>query len=466
MAVSKCVCTHFAASHYPISRKGPDNTSGPAILLVCSDKKSPPPGLLENIQYMKTFFLELNLRINSIHIFTPHGLKSALTVITNPELDRSKYTEAIPDGIWNARILKEDSLCFIGVIAYGNNTCTRLPRNKDYINDVNIEEFFNEDNCVLLRGKPKLFLYFKYHLDIQNVTETPLTPISPNVFSGTLSWEHNSISSTNMNFLSCYINEFGVNTLHTESRGSIVLMKLSTVYLRERCHIFSLFRTLLNEMITLIESDQRFKNEQIPCCISVARNRLRANLFLLQPLGQLASEEQDSEFELTQIQSDPSTDTATYNVPEVSSKKSYFPNLDSYKSLFSTHQTPSHTFSQTINPIKQISETNTALQPKPIPNNGELSNVAHYKVKTCDKMKQNSRNSATSGNPFRNNETESKTVGLTQISENNIAIQDVPPKKQKAKQKRHRKTCVSDAIDNSTSDQLPQKKVHVSHASQ
>ena len=143
----------------------------------------------------------LNLRINHIRIDTPLGLGSSLSLITNPELERSNYREVLPDNIWNARILREDSLCFIGIIANGNYAYTQLSKGA-YVTDVNIEEFFNEDYCVLLRGKPKLFLYFKYYLELKDGTETvDLTHRTfLNLYSENLDWKSNTISSTNINF--------------------------------------------------------------------------------------------------------------------------------------------------------------------------------------------------------------------------------------------------------------------------
>ena len=461
MAVTKCECTQFAGSHYPISRKGLDRSSGTAILLVCT--KQNRPGLQENIQCMETFFRALNLRTNHIHIHTPLELENALTVITNPELGK----QAGADSIW--RILKEDSLCFVGVIANGNYAYTQLSKGA-YITDVNIEEFFNEDYCVLLRGKPKLFLYFKYYLEVKYGTKTvDLTPgTSPSVYSESLDWKSNTISSTNMNFLSYYIYDFGLEALHTSSSASIALMELPIAYKQENCDILTFFRLFLNEMVTLIENNPTMKKEHIPCCICMLRYRLRCNLFFLKPLYQLADEEQDRENESIEILPDPSiasksTDMPTL-APDISPKKSYFPSLEDYKSLFSTLHVPSLNFSQAVNPwsLQQRSESQLPLQPKAVQNNDKLTNVTHHKKMSHDKWYQNSSTFVSStaapsnNSPFRENELQPEKVGF---SEKDHSLQDIPPNRKRAKKKRNRNSCVSDCFD------FP-KKIHIGHASQ
>ena len=473
MAVSKCECAQFPRSHYPMSRKGPDSSSGTAILLVCAEENR--PGLQENIQYMETFFKGLNLRINHIRIDTPLGLRSALSVITNPELERSNYTEVLPDNIWNARILREDSLCFIGIIANGNYAYTQLSKGA-YVTDVNIEAFFNEDYCLLLRGKPKLFLYFKYYLELKDGTETvDLIKRSASLHTGGINWI-NTISSTNLNFLSYRIYDFGLEALHTRSSASIALMKLPIAYKRENCDILTFFRLFLNEMITLIETDQRMKNEHIPCCMCILSFRLRYNLLFLQPLYQLADEEQDRENESVEILPDPSLDSMSTDiptlVPEVSPKKSYFKS-----SLFSTHHVPSLNFSLAVNPwsSQQRSERQFPLQPKVVQNNGELTKVTHHKKMSCHKLNQNESASsstalfsiAQNNNPFRVNELQPEKVG-----EKDHSLQYTPLNRKRAKKKRKRNSCVPDCIDklgeiDLISDQLlSTKKIHIGHASQ
>ena len=284
----------FPRSHYPISRKGPDSSSGTAILLVCAEENR--PGLQENIQYMETFLRGLNLRINHIRIDTPLGLGSALSVITKPELERSNYTEVLPDNIWNARILREDSLCFIGVIANGNYSYSQLSKGA-YVTDVNIEEFFNEDYCLLLRGKPKLFLYFKYYLELKDGTKTvDLINASASPHTGGINWR-NPITSTNLNFLSFYTYEFGISALQTESHGSTALHTLQTAYRRNPTDALTFFREFFNEMVEL-QSQLKIKKHRLPCICLMGRYRMRSPLFFLQPQHEYSHEEQDWENDL------------------------------------------------------------------------------------------------------------------------------------------------------------------------
>ena len=282
-------CNQLPTEHYPVSRNGPHGSSGTAILLVFTE--TPLRGLQGNIDHMETFFQGLNLRTNIICIFSPQALEHALSVITKPEFYRDRHTTQLTADAWEARVLKEDSLCFVGVIARGDFACSQLS-NGDYVNDVSIEEFFNEECCVLLRGKPKLFLYFKYFdSSIEGAGATELRHKAANLHTGGIDWR-NPTTSTNMNFLSFYIYEFGIPAFQTENTSSKVLQRLHPAYQANTTDIVSFFREFFNEMIDL---QTPFKRQRLPCVCQTARYRMRSSLFLLPPQPAGYSEEQDLE---------------------------------------------------------------------------------------------------------------------------------------------------------------------------
>ena len=105
--------------------------------------------------------------------------------------------------------------------------------------------------------------------------------------------------------MSYHIYNFGLEAIHTRSSASIALMKLPIAYKRENCDIITFFRLFLNEMVTLIETNQTMKNKQIPCCMCILSFRLKYKLLFLQPLYQHADEEQDRENESVEIIPDP-----------------------------------------------------------------------------------------------------------------------------------------------------------------
>ena len=244
-------------------------------------------GLQENIRNIEMLFTALNLRYNILsNIINEKELLSALTAITNP-------LTPVATSIMNC-----DSFVFIALISRGDEHKTILP-DGEIVLSVLIEQYFNEDKCRLLRGKPKLFLHLKSYTKISVDKklidfQPPTTPVIE------VTDLDGNLSSTNLHTLSYCIYDFGLSSLRTENKGSLVLHYLPR-HFESYGHDYdfvSFWKKFLGEMSILQERAKNPENERHPTICSIMRNRLMCKLFFLPPRVE-RHEDQDVEVDLS-----------------------------------------------------------------------------------------------------------------------------------------------------------------------
>ncbi|KAI6648068.1 hypothetical protein LOD99_8270 [Oopsacas minuta] len=287
----------FQPLTYEILSRG-ENKPGLALILDLTGGDVPSKGVSENLKLFQEFFIFVNLRVNVISINSQRLLRSRLQSLTHPQL----HSQGLQQNPSNPVLFKEDSLCFIGLIAGGDETHTLF--NGEYIKDVDLERFLNEDYCTILRGKPKLFLYLKYFTQIpDHVVPIDLTPTTTNFQDTSTDYETEGdvSSSTNLNMFSYYIYDFGLKSLQTESSGSLALCNLLPAFKRYGADndIVTFFRIFLGEMTELQNELVKMNDISYPSICIMMRNRLRYDLFLSQ-----LREQTDEEQELESVLSD------------------------------------------------------------------------------------------------------------------------------------------------------------------
>ena len=271
-------------------------------------------GLKENIQNIQTFFTHLHLRSNVLRISNEQDLRSALIAMTNPP--RPLLTS----------IVDEDSLVYIALISRGDAKKTILP-DGNIVLHTQIEQYFNEDNCRMLRGKPKLFLHFLDYTKISEKKELidfqpPAAPVTEDIDL------HMNISSTSLHILSYYIYDFGLSSFLTENKGSLVLNHLPRDF-NLYGHDYD-FESFLKKFLgNVYELEDPGKERYSSICIM--RNRLVCKLSI--PSREERLEEQDVEVYLSDDLNRQASlyrqishvKTSPLRIPQSNNNQSFFP---------------------------------------------------------------------------------------------------------------------------------------------
>eukprot|EP00800_Vazella_pourtalesii_P000363 TRINITY_DN1034_c0_g1_i1.p1 TRINITY_DN1034_c0_g1~~TRINITY_DN1034_c0_g1_i1.p1 ORF type:complete len:412 (+),score=33.62 TRINITY_DN1034_c0_g1_i1:69-1238(+) len=200
-------------------RFGVDGKCGLGAIINLTGLRVSHSGLNEDISNIQKFLTAHHLRSNTLNILSEQELRSALMQITNPPFPVS------------TSIRREDSIVCIALISRGDEQKIILPDGSIVLH-AHIEQFFNEDNCHILRGKPKFFFHLKYYTKVSE-SQKPIDLQPPSTPVTKLIDLHQPLSSTNLHILSYCIYEFGLPMLYTENKGYIVLQRLAEHF---SCH--------------------------------------------------------------------------------------------------------------------------------------------------------------------------------------------------------------------------------------
>ena len=136
--------------------------------------------------------------------------------ITNPP---SEKTSHIPEEVWRARILPEHEAILVIVVSHGNRDCF-LTGDGKLFPDKHIDHYSNENECTLMRGKPKVIFFNKCRTEGTGGNEG-LPSVS---LGGVMEYDtyFSSDSPTNSNFLHIY----STYSLRRIDIGSFVISRL------------------------------------------------------------------------------------------------------------------------------------------------------------------------------------------------------------------------------------------------
>ena len=154
---------------------------------------------------------------------TENEITDTLKFITNPPEERPSE---ISENVWQARILDAHNAILVAVVSHGNVDCF-LTADEKYFPDKQIYFYLNENNCRIMRGKPKIILFNKCRIEDPCVASSDLQD----------SGEHERYdvyfgdrSSTNSNFLKIYSCARGTYSLRDTGSGSFFLSALPREY--------------------------------------------------------------------------------------------------------------------------------------------------------------------------------------------------------------------------------------------
>ena len=279
-------------ARYQLKRHSRYGTSGLAIIFAF--EKFPDPnkdrhGTDQEINYLKTFFKHLNLRIYVLKDLTLPQMELALKEIANP--GRYHHVLSIPE-VKNPRVSTEDSMIFIAITSHGDNTCFELS-DGNTMKDVDLEKFFYEDVCSSLVGCPKLYLYNKcrnYEGELRFEMASPIETIETDGLGYSTANSLASLAIPDLNMLVVYTCADGIQSLRIPSSGSLILSALPVHYKEygSSMEVFEFFTKFLDRMCSCIgdriernDQKQLLKNvTQIP---SLERITLRYNLYFDSP---------------------------------------------------------------------------------------------------------------------------------------------------------------------------------------
>ena len=293
---------------YRISRDSVGGTSGLAVIFAFEyfpEKVSKRRiGTEQEIQYLESFFCEMNLRVHVLRNLK--NIKFALDVITNPDKYKKSYKK-IPVEIWNARLLIEDSVSFIALTSHGDNASFQISDGTQ-VRDTELERYFYENACPILRGCPKLFLYNK----CRNHPGVESYEIAHELYSTVqtdgLKPTSNCVIISNLNMMSIYTCAEGIQSLRSCDDGSMVLAELPGAYReygrgKDIVQFFTNFLDIIGTQIgarmgAIGSSDFPVNVTQIP---SMERYTLRYPLYFLEPIAKHVTPGTKKELELSTL---------------------------------------------------------------------------------------------------------------------------------------------------------------------
>ena len=268
------------------NRCGEDGNCGLGVIINLTGGKVVHSGLNENARNIRKLFPILHLRHTTLDVNNELVLHSVLTAITNPPIPVS------------TSVMKEDSFAFIALLSRGDDEKTLLPNGKTVLHTY-IEQYFNEDNCRILRGKPKIFLLLIYYTKISE--DNKPIDLQPSATPATKDIDLDlNMSSTSLHTFSFYIYDFDLPSLLTEDKGSVVLHHLPE-HINSYGHdydVVSCLKKFLGKMSSLQDKAESPGNKRFPTICIIMRNRLMCKLFFLPPQVE-RHEEQDVEVYLS-----------------------------------------------------------------------------------------------------------------------------------------------------------------------
>ena len=270
-----CSCPRFSKNHYPIKRKGLHGTSGLGIILPLLNPAE------NDVKLVRELFQQMNLRAHTLPAI--HSLDQLETILN--ELAQGRNCSH------NMQISGKDSIFAVSILSEGNDKVTLLP-DGHVISDVDIERYFDQCHCPILRGKPKLHFYHKDWLDPESYPSSPIQ-ITPIITPDTSVIDNNAVwTTTSSNTLAFYTFGYGTAVPRTIDSGYLVLSRLLAAYNQyggdqDLVSFLTKFNDEISESINILP-----RGSACPCMIG--RDRLRCYLYFLKP-RQNSFEEQESE---------------------------------------------------------------------------------------------------------------------------------------------------------------------------
>ena len=224
-------------------------------------------GTDQEIDYLKSFYLQLNLRVSVLRNFTLPQMELALKEITNP--GRSQGGIGIPEEVKKSHVSRRDSMSFIAITSHGDSSCFELS-DGNTMEDIELEKYFYEDVCSSLAGCPKLFLYNKcrnYEGEERFEMASPMETIESDGLG--YSTASRVAAIPNLNMLSVYTCADGIKSLRLTSSGSLILRELPKHYREygsnmEVIRFFTKFidkiSSCIGKTLESMDKEQKFKN--------------------------------------------------------------------------------------------------------------------------------------------------------------------------------------------------------------
>ena len=265
---------------------------GVAVIFVMGQDKSgrnTRKGAPRERDNLVAFAEKLSLKPCLIMDATEQEINDTLNCIANPP--KIKPPD-IADDIWDSRLLPTHGAIFVAVSSHGNSS-SFLTADGIEFSEKCIINYFNEDNCPLLRGKPK-FLFFNSCRIVENVDEKCssvskqmaefsrneiLREIEPDGAGGISS----RISSTNSNFYIIHSCAKGTLSFRSSDTGSVLISALPEAYEmygRGR-NIYDFFIRLRGQMLRETNQKVRYTEglENATQCIETNETLTRKLIF-------------------------------------------------------------------------------------------------------------------------------------------------------------------------------------------
>ena len=241
-------------------------------------------GAFIEIQNLKKFAQLLSLKPRVFFNLSKQEMKDTLTCIANPPKDRPAN---VYEEIWNARIKPDHSTIFVAVVSHGNSD-SFLTADGKLFRDTDIDSYLNEDNCLLMKGKPKTIFLNKCRIKGEVGHETRKSD------SDTMRGDEIIVNGFSaLNFLHIYSCSMGTPSLSNTETGSLVISALSKEYEKygkgkEFRKFIQIFRSqMIEEVNTKVQNSPYANTTQ---CITTERDSLLKDIYFPQTVPMTASD--------------------------------------------------------------------------------------------------------------------------------------------------------------------------------
>ena len=332
---------------YKITRDSKDGKSGLAVIFAFenfSTGEGKREGTEHEISNLESLFTKMNLRVHVLRDLKLGEMKLALTVITKPDKYKKQNVE---ERFWHARLTKQDSVIFMAVTSHGDYDRFQVFDGK--MRDRDLEEYFYSDACSILEGCPKLFLYNKCR-DICGVKRFEIANV-PDAYTAHCTSEIIVTDGFNAHcdkdIVVIYTCAVGVQSLRSESRGSLVLSEFPRAYEEygKGQDILDFIKALNHELLSIIAKTMRSTGKfphNVTQIVSVEKDTTCKQICFLSP-----SEEIDP---LLTTQLYPSSFTTSVPVPPIASVINISTTYDPSNSCGSASPASSYEYSHSHSP--------------------------------------------------------------------------------------------------------------------
>ena len=235
-------------------------------------------GAKKDIESLQKLSRMLSLQPRVFSDLKASDIHSMMGIITKPP---DKRPPCLSEDIWKSRIMPDHKVILVVIVSHGK-TDSFLTADLKLFPVRKLYSFLNEDNCSLMRGKPKIIFFGKCGTKGGDVYETPL--LDSDVMNGVENIFNSS--STFSNFLHIYSCSMGTLSLSGTDTESFIISALTKEYEKygegkEFRKFIQIFRSQMIEEVNIKVQDS-FRYANTTHCITTERDSLLGDIYFPQ----------------------------------------------------------------------------------------------------------------------------------------------------------------------------------------